>query len=76
MLEKVYAVEFMVYASYLDDTVSDWDGKGSPEIGKTKYLDVKGKNVFLVKESDLEKYRKYGQGYKKLTCIGWMEVGE
>lgn len=73
MLEKVYAVEFMAYTNCLNDTVSDWDGVSS-FTGNEKYLTVKGPKVFLVKESDLDKYRKYGQGYKNLTCIGWMEV--
>ena len=73
MLEKVYAVDFMAYTNCLNDTVSDWDGVSS-FTGKEKYLTVKGPKVFLVKESDLEKYSKYGQGYKNLTCIGWMEV--
>ena len=75
MLEKVYAVEFMSYTNYLKDTVSDWDGISS-FTGNEKYLNVKGPHQFLVKEADLEKYRKYGQGYNKITFVGWMDVDE
>lgn len=75
MLEKVYAVEFMSYTNCLRDTVSDWNGISS-FTGKEKYLTVKGPNEFLVKESDLEKYRKYGQGYKNIRFVGWMDVKE
>ena len=68
MLEKVYAVEFMVYTNCLNDTVSDWDGKGSPSLKDIKYLAV-GHN-FLIKESEIEKYRKFGQGYRNLKFVG------
>ena len=68
-MEKIYLAEFISYTNALHDTVSDWDGKGTPSIGKIKYLNL-GKHCTLVKESDLEKYRKYGQGYKKITFLG------
>ena len=73
-LEKVYKVDFMAYINVLHDTVSDWDGV-SKITGNEKYLTVKAPNEFLVKESDLEKYRKFGQGYNKITFVGWMEIG-
>lgn len=68
-MEKIYLVEFISYTNALHDTVSDWDGKRFSKIGETKYLHL-GRHCTLVKESDLEKYRKYGQGYKKITFLG------
>lgn len=73
-LEKVYAVEFMAYVTSLEDTVSDWDGEGIPKIGEVKYLNVKGPNKFLIKESDLDEYKKYGQGYRNITFVGWVVI--
>ena len=67
-MEKVYLVEFMSYTNCLKDTVSDWDGKGDPLLKDIKYLDV-GHN-FLVRESELEKYRKFGQGYRSIKYVG------
>lgn len=63
--EKVYAVTFMQYTNCLNDTVStnndDWT--------KSEYLNI-GKETFLVKESDLDKYKKFGNGYKTLIFVG------
>lgn len=68
MREKIYAVEFLEYTNCLNDTVSD----GNKEIGKTKYLHV-GRH-FCIRESDIEKYRVYGKGYKSLIYVGEIEV--
>lgn len=68
MKEKVYSVEFMDYTNCLCDTVSD----GNKDFSKMKYLSV-GRN-FLIKESDFEKYRVYGNGYRSLTYVGDIEV--
>lgn len=70
-LEKVYLVDFMCYTNCLNNTVSDWDGKSSFS-GKEKYLDVP--QPFLIKESDLDKYRIYGGGYRNTKFVGYMEV--
>ena len=70
-LEKIYSVEFMTYTDCLKDTVSDWDGKSS-SIKDIKYLKVP--EPFLVKESDLDKYRTYGGGYRNTKFVGYMEV--
>lgn len=70
-LEKVYSVEFMEYTDILQDTVSDWDGKSS-SIKDIKYLKV-GHN-FLLRESQLEKYRKFGGGYKNIKFVGYLGV--
>ena len=70
-LEKIYSVEFMTYTDGLKDTVSDWDGE-SGSIKDIKYLKVP--EPFLVKESDLDKYRTYGDGYRNTKFVGYMEV--
>lgn len=64
-LEKIYAVEFMNYTNYSHDTVCD-ESTGI-------YLGVT-KNPFLVRESDLPKYQKYGEGYREIKYVGNMEV--
>lgn len=70
--EKIYSVEFMTYTNCMQDTVSDWDGKGSPSLKDIKYLDV-GHN-FLIKESEIEKYKKFGQGYRNLKFVGELMI--
>lgn len=66
-LEKIYSVEFMTYTDSLEDTVSDWDGKSS-SIKDIEYLKV-GHN-FLLRESQLEIYRKFGGGYRNIKFVG------
>lgn len=68
-MEKVYEVEFMQYTNCMKDTVSD----GNKEIGKTKYINV-GKEPFLIKESDFNKYMKYGGGFRILRFVGNIEI--
>lgn len=60
---KVYAVEFIQYTNCMHDTV--WCEEAD------KYLDV-GKGTFLIREEDIDKYRKFGHGIKTLTYIGDM----
>ena len=67
-MEKVYKVEFMEYTNYSRDTVCD----ESKKIGHGQYLHV-GKEPFLVKESDLEKYKNYGGGYRSVVFVGYLE---
>ena len=71
-MEKVYAVDFMRYNDYSNTTVSTWDGKSDPLKSGIEYLDT-GHESFLVKESDLEKYRKFGGGYRTIRFAGNME---
>ena len=74
-LEKIYMVEFMLYSNYLRDTVSTYDGSYSYDISKIEYLNI-GKEPFLIRESEIEKYRKFGNGYRKLEFIGCIEINE
>lgn len=68
-MEKVYEVEFMQYTNCVRNTVCD----DSENIGDQKYIDV-GKEPFLIKESDFEKYIKYGKGFRVVKFVGNMEV--
>lgn len=64
-MEKVYKVRFMKYTNCFEDTVSD----GNEDIGKRKYLKV-GIDPVIIRESDLPKYMKYGNGFRSIEFIG------
>lgn len=64
-MEKVYEVEFMNYTNCMRDVVSN-DEK---EIGNMKYIDV-GKEPFLIRESEFDKYMKYGGGFRIVRFVG------
>lgn len=64
-MEKVYEVEFMEYTNCMRDTVCN----RYKEIGDIKYITV-GKEPFLVKESELDKYSAYGGGYRSIKFVG------
>lgn len=63
--EKVYEVEFMKYTNCMRDTISN-DEK---EIGNMKYINV-GKEPFLIRESEFDKYMKYGGGFRIVRFVG------
>ena len=67
-LEKVYKVTFMQYTNALKDTVSDWDGEYDT-LGDSNYLEV-GKEPFLLRECELQKYQKYGGGFRSIEFVG------
>lgn len=73
-LEKVYKVTYMLYTNVMRDTVSDWDGKGH-SLADCEYLDV-GKEPFLLRESQLEQYRKFGGGYRNIEFVGQIPISE
>ena len=73
-LEKVYKVTFMQYTNAMKDTVSDWDGKGH-SLADCEYLDV-GKESFLLRESQLEYYRKFGKGYRNIEFVGQIPISK
>lgn len=68
-MEKIYEIEFMSYTNCMKDTV----GNMADEIKDTKYINV-GKEPFLIKESDFEKYRKFGNGFRIVRFVGNMEM--
>lgn len=71
--EKVYSVTFMEYTNCMMDTVSDAPDNSWSSIKDCNYLSV-GKDPFLVKESELPKYQKYGKGYRDIKFVGFIEV--
>ena len=60
-MEKVYKVKFMKY-NYLGDSVYDDDDK----------LLYVGDDTLIIKESDLAKYIKYGNGFRTVEFVGNM----
>lgn len=68
-MEKIYEVEFISYTNSMKDTVSNM----TDEIKDTKYINV-GKEPFLIKESDFEKYMKFGNGFRIVKFVGNMEL--
>ena len=67
-MEKVYEVEFMKYTNCMNDTVCD----NNEELGKEKYIHV-GREPFLIKESEFDKYKKFGNGFRIVRFVGNME---
>lgn len=58
--EKIYKVTFREYTTGCNDTVCD---------RKTQeYLEVP--EDALVKESDLEYFKKFGRGFDSIVCVG------
>ena len=64
-MEKVYEVEFMEYTNCMKDTVSNQ----AREIGDMKYINI-GKEPFLIRESEFEKYMAYGKGFRIIKFVG------
>lgn len=60
-MEKVYKVRFMKY-NYLGDSVYNNDDK----------LLYVGDDTLIIKESDLAKYIKYGNGFRTVEFVGNM----
>lgn len=60
-MEKVYKVKFMRY-NCLGDTVCDNNDN-------VLYI---GDSTLIIKESDLTKYMKYGNGFKTVEFVGNM----
>jgi len=71
-MEKIYAVKFRRYTNCLQDTVSNGkDDHTLEDLKDTKYLNV-GKDPFLIRESDFEKYKEFGGGFESLTYVGML----
>ena len=68
--EKVYCADFMEYTNCTRKTVAKY---GPDKFKDTEYLDV-GSEPFLVKESDIDKYKEFGGGYRSLVFVGFIEV--
>ncbi len=72
-MEKVYEVEFMNYTNCMKDTVRTDDEE--KYLNEGKYLKV-GQNPFLIKESEFDKYMKYGNGFRIVKFVGNIEEEE
>ena len=70
-MERIYAVEFNTYTDCLRDTVSD----GNKNIGERKYIHLPKDVPFLIRESELLEYVKYGNGYQSVFCVGAIKKG-
>ena len=70
-LENVYAVEFLQYFDQsnriVDQNSEVLKGTGSINLGK---------ETTLIKESDLQKYAKYGRGYRSIALVGTLLCDE
>ena len=68
---KIYSVVFVEYTNCLRDTVST----NEEDLGKVEYLEIP-KTGLLIREDELDEYKKYGQGFKSITLVGEMYVKE
>ena len=63
-LIKVYKVEFMRYFyGWRRDEVTDEEGHS---------IKLKDGNLFLITENNIDKIKKYGNGIKELTFVGYL----
>lgn len=73
-LEKLYYVTFMYYTNCINDTVSNYESNGH-DLERIEYLTV-GAEPFLLRESDLPKYQKFGGGYREIKFVGNIPVSD
>ncbi len=63
-LNKVSSMKLNEYNEFVDE-----DGKNVSFDGNNyQYLDIP--NPFIIREDEIEKYKKYGCGYKSLEYVG------
>lgn len=72
---KIYSVVFRRYTNCSRDTISDRTEDSLSDLTTSKYLDV-GRDPFLIREDEIEKYRYWGCGIESLTFVGHMFDGE
>jgi hypothetical protein len=60
-MEKLYSVSFIEYTNYSKDTV--W----SEELDKHEHA-----SDLVIKESDLDYWRKFGKGIESLKFVGYL----
>ena len=68
-MEKIYKVEFMNYTNVCKDTVSNQ----AKELKDEKFIRV-GKEPFLVRESELDNYRDWGDGFRYIEFVGNIDI--
>ena len=70
--EKVYRVTFNSYTNYSNDTVSLSNGFERKKFDIDKeYLHIP-KYGLVIRESELEFYRRYGDGFESIKLVGEM----
>lgn len=62
---KVYSVTFVQYTNCMRDTV--WNEEDD------EYLKV-GRDPFLVREDELDYYKKFGDGFETIRLVGYMAI--
>ena len=67
--EKIYKVKFMHYTNVMENTVSDHPGSGRPDC---MYLDTS--EPFLVRESELDLYKNFGNGFRSTEFVGMLPI--
>ena len=66
---KVYSVTFIEYTDVLKEAVYSEEDK--------KYLNLDNKyGSLLIREDELEKYSKYGKGFKELNLVGYIIIDQ
>ena len=68
---KIYSVVFVEYTNCLRDIVRT----NEEDLGNVEYLEIP-KTGLLIREDELDEYKKYGQGFKSTTLVGEMYVKE
>lgn len=63
-MEKIYQVEFLQYTNCMKNTV--WNEE------ENNYLRI-GTEPFLIRESEFEKYMKFGDGFRVVRFVGNLE---
>ena len=70
--ERIYAVTFNSYTNAFKNAVSD----GNKDIAKTEYIHISQDIPFLIRESELLYYSKFGKGYSMVKCVGELSEKE
>lgn len=68
--ERIYAVTFNSHTNCLNNAVSD----GNPDISKIEYIHMPKDIPLLIRERDLIKYAKFGNGYSTVKCVGALDM--
>lgn len=67
--ENLYKVTFNEYTNGLRDTVAKYDGSKYSLKASTDYVHIPF-NGLIIRESELEYYAQFGEGFASCECIG------
>ena len=68
---KMYSVIFREHTNYARDCVTNLNPRPETETGVHKEVYLKADHEFLVREDELEGYRKFGGGFALVKFAGW-----